>query len=174
MDSACCRGTSWYHRTFPHGTIWHPRCKFKTYSRDDAITLQRKISILCLFQFTSFNAKFRVFPSKVTIYAEDGILLLNHQDLSTRLIHLIPPAMAARSKNLKSIFLRRAVLEPQMSAPSAQCHADMRLFEQNDLLWQPEPDPLAADVACCHEYSFGSNRACQGSMLNLCKTGGNV
>ena len=104
MDSACCRGTSWYHRTFPHGTCVQPRCKFKTYSRDDAITLQRKISILCLFQFTSFNAKFSVFPSKVTFYAEDGILLLNHQDLSTRLIHLIPPAMAARSKNLKVCF----------------------------------------------------------------------
>ena len=64
-------------------TCGHLRwCKFKTYS---AITLQRKISILCLFQFTSFNAKFSVFPSKVTFYAEDGILLLNHQDLSTRL-----------------------------------------------------------------------------------------
>ena len=119
----------------PYGTCGQPRCKFKTYSRDDAITLQRKISILCLFQFTSFNAKFSVFPSKVTFYAEDGILLLNHQDLSTRLTNSSNSTRhGSKIQKLKSMFPRRAVLEPQMSAPSAQCHADMRLFEQNDLL----------------------------------------
>ena len=92
------------------------------------------------FRFSAcFNSRHSMrssecFQAKSQFMPKTAFLLLNHQDLSTRLIHLIPPAMAARSKNLKSIFLRRAVLEPQMSAPSAQCHADMRLFEQNDLL----------------------------------------